>query len=355
MRQRARHLLLGILVVTCLFASHHAIAQSVLDGELGGLTSGSFNTLDIAQVSGKGLLNRECLQYCLTGLCIFVNCILGVCTPIVTPRVRHRLPDLLVMAWDARGIPWTEARLLTREMDDDKHHELAAHSFWGGLWNWNKLTGGGSGDGSSRRRSSVAFGEAAVIGSPLAAWKYLQQIPSGICPPATTPLLPYYLSRLDSDLWRGGGHAVFRWIESPDDEDSEWKLTSPQGKRSWGRLYPRTGFHDGVFGPAASAAMRAQRALDIVEEGGLRVRIKTPDSGRDRLSRQERTQQACWQNLHPDESGDCLPLRPSDDPSQTPHHSEDGGYAWLVWSTYSCCIGGKGVKLREVDIGEWCL
>ena len=198
--------------------------------------------LDIAEAGVKGLLNPDCSRYCITGVCLWLQCDFLLCKVLPTFRVRHRWPDLLVSSWDQRGHPLREIQPLV--------------DGWKRLREWSS---GGGGDGSARRAASAHFLEADVLGSPLAA----VDLP-GFCEPSPQPFRPYYASLQDVDLWRGRGGLIQAYLgEENNDGDREF---TAQG-RSWGRLFPRTGFVDAPLDPQGAAALAAHRALDIVAGG----------------------------------------------------------------------------------------
>lgn len=69
----------------------------------------SFNAVDLV----KDSIAKDCLDYCLEGVCVFLVCKLTPpsCSIHMTPKVSYKQPDALVMVYSKQGeAPWDEWR-----------------------------------------------------------------------------------------------------------------------------------------------------------------------------------------------------------------------------------------------------
>lgn len=285
----------------------------------------SFTLPRLADALHRGLQSKKCLRFCITGACLRLNCLLGICQISASPRIRHRLPDLIVSSWNRAGHPWSELSPLMRQLI--RQAGLSS----GTLPTASRPTG---------RRAE--FREADVVGNPLAT----VALP-GLCRASTAPWQPHYSSLADAHLWRSG---LTEMLEPATWLPTAW-LLGGRGRR-WGSLFPRKGFshHSRT---SDGALVSALRALDIAEQGGVHVRwpiasvSSLPESVRRPHSRAERLKDACWQQVHPQLSSQCHPATP-------PAPQSAPGYAWQVWTEYQCCLPGPGKLVGTVDFAPVC-
>lgn len=86
---------------------------TLIAGLFGAPQTHAITILDV----GKAVASPNCLEYCFTGLCVFVHCTLvpPSCTIKTSPKVEHYNPDLVVSAYNLEvdggsGNPWDEVR-----------------------------------------------------------------------------------------------------------------------------------------------------------------------------------------------------------------------------------------------------
>ena len=288
-----------------------------------GADEAGFSLSTLAKATSRGLKSKGCLDYCVTGACLYLNCGPLGCSVVTMPRVRHRLPDLVVSSWRGHH-PWRELRRPLRS--------------------WAKKLGissGGSGWLRKPGTRNASFREADVFANPLA------NLPlPGLCRASTFPFQPHYSSLLDAHLWRSGLTELLlkeTW--------QGWKLGGPDN--SPGSLFPRKGF--GHFSADDNASLvTAQRALDIAESGGLHLRwpIRSGDgkttAARLAPGRSGRTaDDDCWQQIYPVLGAKCQTARP-------PQPRQAAAHAWQVWTRYQCCLKAPGKLIHVLSLPELC-
>ncbi|MDX1252286.1 MAG: TIGR03756 family integrating conjugative element protein [Gammaproteobacteria bacterium] len=135
----------------------------------------------------SAIASPDCLEYCFTGLCVFVHCTLTPpsCTIRTSPKVEHYNPDLVVSAYNleadgASGNPWTEVRaslgLATKTV---------AATLLGTLT--GVVPGSGSATLSPGRTVDLRHKEVDVIGHPLAKLGSLAATSGSAGGASTTP------------------------------------------------------------------------------------------------------------------------------------------------------------------------
>jgi integrating conjugative element protein (TIGR03756 family) len=184
--------------------------------------------------------------------------------------------------------------------------------------------------------SVLRFKESDVIGHPGGATFSQFASASGYaCKGATLPLIPYFLSTLDTIAWRYGvPESAFPEALTPGLRE----VGSTPSANLWGTIYPRSGFLHQAD-DYKTAAVIAQRAGDITTRRGQihvyqpmlalaqdgywpagELKEGDPISGK-------------WQELPPKLSPSCAVF-----PSSGPQiEAQDGNYAWALWRPYSCC------------------
>ncbi len=319
-----------------------------------GVWAESFSTAEVVQRS----VVRECLDWKIVGICLWLHCKYGRCRVNTTPRVRHHLPDIVFLAYDQTGEPpWKEWRTLAQA--------TASSSL---------LAGGSYPHQGIRDGHALRFKEVDAIGHPAPLRRRIPGV-GYLCRSQAKPMFPYFASVADALQWRGGGAESLRTesIMPGLREIGEW----PQN--TWGAVFPRTGL---VVQPedAKAAAVVVQRAADIVTQLG-QARVYVPFAydgprevvhGDTMASNQDTCEDSggAWQGLSTTQ-GRChaqrqmawlLPLNErnarwqmiSPQPQSGCEHfgslsnwssgktSRDGSYAWNLWRPYECCAQGKG-------------
>ena len=326
---------------------------------------GSVTTADIVSRS----LSVDCLEWKISGICIWLKCTILGCFVVTTPRISHRLPDFVVSAYpQTMQSPWTEIRSI-----------LAAFSTPS-----KELLSGGSivGVGTDRlQQDSLHFNEVDVIGSPAANFTKLGKF---LCRSQTKPFFPYFVSVADAIAWRSGLPDVL-----------EHESTTPGVREigrwphfTWGNVYPRGGFVIQNH-PGKAAAVSCQRGIDVVLRDGSGHVVKPLSKTRkNRVARGDRaakSQHECnlsggrwafnpkfdnvgqcvkqvwhqwlpnsnekidrWQMLLPSHSSKCETFGES----ETWRHdaiADDGKYVWNYWAKYKCCVKAGGILLSHFD------
>ncbi|GLO64076.1 integrating conjugative element protein [Vibrio sp. MACH09] len=266
----------------------------------------------------------QCLDYMIIGTCVWMTCTPFGCSTSTSVKVKHRLPDTVVMSYPETGnAPWQDTAWMSPE---------------------NKYSKGG---GKSHRRSvqgldrtSLTFQNVDVIGHPGASSVY--ELLSGfgyfIKSPATA-FMPYYLSSLDPLGWR---------YNIPD----AFTLNSlnPFGQKlgNFGSVYPRGGFalQKHPFKSAALAAFKAEHL--ITRQGESRVYQPLAATYRPGfwppkpVSASVDNHETKFQQLYPNiEMNAYIWPQFNDRLSMSDPYakqiSDDGQYVWAVWRMYKGC------------------
>ncbi len=271
----------------------------------------------------------ECLDYQVIGACVWMTCTPAGCSTSTSVKVKHRLPDLVVMSYPETGeAPWND----TAWMSPDNHYSE-------------------NGGHSSRRsvqgldNTSLTFHNTDVIGHPGASTVFSLLSSFGyFLSSEAMPLMPHYLSSLDPLGWR---------YNLPDN----LTLTglNPLGEKlgNFGDVYPRGGFAIQRH-PFKSAALAAFRALHVVTRTGeSRVYQSFAPTSRPGywppkpVSTQN--EETAFQMLYPQMQTDAFVWPQFNDNWSTfdPYAeqlSQNGQYVWAVWRMYRGCQR-KGSKL----------
>ncbi|EKB5404508.1 TIGR03756 family integrating conjugative element protein, partial [Salmonella enterica] len=226
--------------------------------------------------------------------------------------------------------PWTEMKTVSSVSGGI---ESAVSSGLAGL-----SAGGGQSTAKRPQGSesllSTRFKYADAIGHP-ATSLIGGQIPGYSCKSAATPLVPYFLSTLDSLAWRTGlPEALYPEALIPGKRE----IGSTAGRNMWGNVYPRSGFVTQQDDYKAGAVI-AQRVADIITRSG-QVHVYQPLTGHrrpgywppDPVTENTGTKNHKWQRLAPAASQSCAVF-----PDTGGKVAEDGNYAWTLWQPYSCC------------------
>ena len=309
-------------------------------------------------------MSFECLDWKITGICIWLKCTLFGCFIVTTPRISHRLPDLVVSAYPQPSeTPWTDVRSMLTSIHDSSQQILAGGSIAG---IGNEL----------RHPESLQFHESDVIGNPAIE---ILDFDKFLCKSAAQPLFPYFLSLVDHRAWRSG----FPDNETPSAITPGAREIGKWPHYTWGSVYPRSGFVYQAHS-AKAAAVSCQRAIDVVigDSTGHVVNV---------LSRQETNivlrgdeeatsehdchrsggrwnnrESECvpqswyqwlpksnekndrWQMLLPTKSNSCMTF------GETPEWrsgviAQNGKYVWNYWAKYKCCVKAGGILLNHFD------
>ncbi|MBX2834841.1 MAG: TraU family protein [Micavibrio sp.] len=127
--------------------------------------------IEPTEISTSDILNapitdRSCHNYCLTGVCIWLNCGLHGCSIETSIRVRHYQPDLVVGVYEAAGTnPWNEAREVFGTLEESTT-ALLVGTFHNAIAGYGERT-----EGKYNADRSLRYKEATAVGHPLALSK----------------------------------------------------------------------------------------------------------------------------------------------------------------------------------------
>ena len=336
--------------VIALLALATALATTPLKAE-------EFNVSDLAGAS----LSWDCLDWKIDGVCVFLKCGIFGCRIVTTPRISHRLPDLVVQSYANTGAaPWQEWQPLAKAIAQ------AASSTLQGTFGTELTGGAGSGTGPHRYTDTLQFYENDIVGNPVAK---ILQVGNFLCRSDVSPMKPYFVSVADALVWRSG----IGELKRKESVTPGMREIGKGAESTWGPVYPRTGFVIQTD-PSRAAAVAAIRGTDIVTKdssGHIAKGYKSAASVRNvkrgnssatnpvacrdsggawterrgdptcvpRTWRQWREDSSetddNWQIVTPESSKQCKAFGGNESPSEV---APDGAYAWQYWVRYRCCM-----------------
>lgn len=272
--------------------------------------------------------SADCLEYRIVGLCYWLQCGITGCRVLTSEKIRHYIPDAVVSAYNNSGEnPWVEAQLVSPALQN-----------------------GGDGTTNQAHENNLSkFKEADVIGHP--AGVVFSQFAARFgytCEGAASPLVPYFLSQMDTVAWR------FNLPESayPESLTPGMREVGSRGNGDlWGNVYPRGGFLHQTDDYRAAAVI-AQRAGDIVTRSGqphvYQPLLATSHAGYWPAGalKESDADSGKWQELTPTLSTTCA-IFPHNKPQQ---QARKGDYAWALWRPYACCPRRGQTFLGSHDI-----
>lgn len=282
---------------------------------LGATTSAmALDTLTISQSA----ISPQCTAYRVVGLCYWLFCTPYGCTVRTSVKVKHYIPEAVVSSYSNTGQnPWNEVALMS-------------------VPNPTAQAGGDGTTNHDTENNLAKFKNADVIGHPGASLfsKFISQF-GYTCHGASTPMMPYLLSTLDTLAWR------YNLPESFYPEALTPGLREV-GNRStlnlWGNLFPRGGFLHQVDDYKAAAVV-AQRAGNVITQYGqihvYQPMLATPSLGYWPAGElvESDVNTGKWQELAPRLTTTCAVF-----PNSTPTvQANQGDYIWALWRPYSCC------------------
>ncbi|MDC9606683.1 TIGR03756 family integrating conjugative element protein [Xenorhabdus griffiniae] len=298
-------------------------------------------SLNTAQIVASSL-SPSCIQWRVSGICYWLFCSWHGCTVKTSVKVTHYLPEAVVSTYHAPGgNPWADMAQVSRLSGGPENAVTGALSH---------LTAGGGHHNSQisgQRRTSLRFKYADAIGHP-ATRLIGGQIPGYSCRSAATPLVPYFLSTLDTMAWRTGLPEAF-YPEALIPGQRE--LGSQMAANLWGTIYPRSGFVNQTDDDKASAVV-AQRVADIITRAGQPHVYQTLKGQRadgywppKPVTENTGTQNHQWQRLSPRLSQSCAVF-----PDGEHAAAVNGNQAYALWQPYSCCQRRGQRFLGSTDI-----
>lgn len=297
-------------------------------------------TINLAQIMAR-TVSLQCLDYRVSGVCVWLDCGPFGCSVVAVPRISHRIPDVIVSAYHETGEnPWVEIRPLVRALQ-------------------GPLEGGLTAEAVARQHTNLRFKNVDAIGHPIVAALGTEFAQTGlVCPSSAVPMEPYFVSTLDTIAWRFGvPEMLFPEALLPGLREISGAL-APLG--TWGSLYPRSGFliqaHD-----YKAAAVTAQRAANVITQRDqphvYRPVVVDPRDGYwppgEAVENDPET--AVWQEVFPEPTDTCHVFAEIDDRGAgladpyAERLSEHGDYVWNLWRPYACCEAAGDVLLFSID------
>jgi len=289
----------------------------------------TINTATITQLTLAA--SKDCIEYKIEGVCLWLRCIGPVCHITASPRVTHYLPDAVVSVYAHQGKnPWMEMS---------------------GLGKSARYRGGSVSTPIQKGLSQhvLRFKSADVIGNPtISTMSYLRKKFS--CQSTAISFKPYFLSSLDS----------FSWIKGiperlmPQSYVPGWREVGKFPLNTWGSVYPRVGFiANGER--VKSAAVIAQRAGDIVTRR-WQPHVYVPMKGCKGRGcqappplKENDANTGKWQMLTPVAEKKCSVFGVNDALKLKSWGADKSDrqqqYAWNLWRKYTCCLPRKGIYI----------
>lgn len=215
-------------------------------------------TVNTAQIVASAI-SQDCISWRVSGICYWLFCTPFGCTVKTSVKVTHFIPEAVVSTYVASGgNPWAEMAFISQTsggLENAITGDLSGVSAGGANPANMKLPG--------LRKSSIRFKYADAIGHPSTSL-IGGSIPGYSCDSAASPLMPYFLSTLDSIAWRTGvPESLYPEALVPGKRE----IGSQVSGDMWGNVYPRSGFVSQTDDDKASALV-AQRVADIITRSG---------------------------------------------------------------------------------------
>ena len=306
-------------------------------------------TINTADIVGALTLDRSCLNYCITGVCVWLRCSITGCDIETSIRVAHNNPDLVVSVYDEPGDnPWQEMESLFGALDSSIASRIVG-TFHGAFVGGGHRTEGGH----PATDHSLRFKEVAAIGHPFASVSDFIGNSGFFCPSEAESFNPYLLSSLDALSWRLGLPEMLYLHNLLPGR----RVVGDGIQQQWGPVWPRTGFIN-QKDDAKAAAVIAQRAGNIVTQTHQPHLYNALDGNHynrtwlpgELVENDPGT--GVWQMLAPKVDEQCYAFGENDVFSTAwsqGRHSDDKRYAFTLWRPYECCEA-KGAYLFTVPV-----
>ncbi len=283
--------------------------------------------LNSAQIVASAV-SQSCISWRVSGICYWLLCTPFGCRVVTSVKVTHFIPEVVVSAYNTPGgNPWREMSLVSQAAGGLENVVTGALGVSAGGGNNELKTPG-------QRKTNLHFKYADAIGHP-ATFLTGGSIAGYSCRSAATPFMPYFLSTLDSLVWRTGmPESLYPEALVPGQRE----VGSQAAMNMWGNVYPRSGFVTQVDDDKAGALV-AQRVADIITRSG-QPHVYRPLMGQrsegywppGAVKENTGTRNHKWQRLAPQLSTSCAVFPDGD---HAP--AADGNAAFALWQPYSCC------------------
>lgn len=303
-------------------------------------------TLTAADIASSMTLDPSCLNYCITGICVWLRCSLYECSIETSIRVSHYNPDLVVSVYDEPGDnPWDFAESLYGSMEQRLADSLV------GLFHDVEAGGGHRVEGGNNATDqSLRFKEVTAIGHPFSTLTDFVGNSGYFCPSEAESFFPYFSSSFDALTWRLGLPEMLYLTNLLPGR----RVVGEGFHQQWGAVWPRTGFIN-QKDDAKAGAVVAQRAGNIVTQTGQpHVYIPLNGNGYNRTWLpgelvENDADTGVWQMLAPMMDRSCYVFGENDVFTQawsTDRQSEDNRYAYTLWRPYECCEAQGAMPLE---------
>ncbi|MDF7679938.1 TIGR03756 family integrating conjugative element protein [Enterobacteriaceae bacterium ESL0689] len=297
--------------------------------------------LNTAQITASAV-TQDCINWRVSGICYWLFCTAFGCSVKTSVKVTHFIPEVVVSTYVAPGgNPWIEMALVSQTasgLENIATGTLSGVSVGGANPADMKYQG--------QRKSSIRFKYADAIGHPSTSL-IGGSIAGYSCDSAAIPLMPYFLSTLDSIAWRTGiPESLYPEALIPGRRE----IGNQMYGNMWGNVYPRSGFVSQTDDDKASAVV-AQRVADIITRTGqphvYQVLRGTHRNGYwppGEVMENTGTKNHKWQRLAPQMTQSCAVF-----PDGEHSTSSDNNEAFALWRPYSCCKRMGQTFLRSID------
>ncbi|NUU69138.1 TIGR03756 family integrating conjugative element protein [Enterobacteriaceae bacterium BIT-l23] len=298
--------------------------------------------LNTAQIMTSAI-SQSCISWRVSGICYWLFCTTFGCSVKTSVKVTHYIPEVVVSTYVAPGgNPWTEMAFVSQTSGGLENTIISGLS---------GVSAGGANPADMKnpghRHSSIRFKYADAIGHP--STSVIGGSISGYsCDTAATPLMPYFLSTLDSIAWRTGvPESLYPEALIPGQREIGSQLSG----NMWGNIYPRSGFVSQTDDDKASALV-AQRVADIITRVGQPHVYQVLQGHKqpgywppDPVTENTGTKNHKWQRLAPQLSQSCAVF-----PDGSHTAASDNNAAFALWQPYSCCKRRGQKLLSSTDI-----
>ena len=306
-------------------------------------------TLTTADIVSSMSLDRSCLNYCITGVCVWLRCSIYECSIETSIRVGHYNPDLVVSVYDKPGDnPWDTAESIYGDLERQLTDTMV------GLFHDAEAGGGHRVEGGNNATDqSLRFKEVTAIGHPFSTLTDYLGDTGYYCPSEAESLFPYFSSSIDALTWRLGLPEMLYLTNLLPGR----RVVGEGFYQQWGAVWPRTGFIN-QKDDAKAGAVVAQRVGNIVtQDNQPHVYNPLDGNGYNRTWLpgelvENDASTGVWQMLAPMQDQSCYAFGENDVLSQawsTDRQSEDNRYAYTLWRPYECCEA-QGAYLFTVPL-----
>ena len=315
----------------------------------------------------RGTINDGCLEYCYTGVCVWVHCNPWTgCDYETSEKIGHTTPDFVVSSYRQPGEnPWSEAKNAFGSTLEGIAQGIVGQFSpvtVGGGMNWKDHEQQAMAEDPKDQREDqrqLWFKETSVIGNPVIDIhrELIEAVGLYACPVDIDEFEPYYQSEVDAIAWRGFSPQT---MLRPESWVPGLREIGTSALFSWGSVHPRVGAVVGTEGPKV-AAVAAQRAIDITtRKRQMRVYTYPYDDvypPNYRSPSDEKTDR--WLMIHPGMEHKCYTFGQDNDYAvidEGARNSEFESFGYLYWPFVQCCEPVWGyVLVATYDISPVCV